>query len=412
MKNIPRFIPPLTISEISSSLKFKENANDCCNELQMFAKKFAEYIGVRYAIPVPAARIGLSGLLRVLQFPANSEVIIPALTHYRMATTFLDFGLKPRFVDIHPFTYCIDTDKIEAAITSSTVAILAVHLYGRACDMMTIKKIADKYNLVIIEDCAQGCGSFCSGRRVGSFGKAAVFSFHPHKNISTLGGGMVVTDSQELAFKISSEMNELPKIGKIVMAWRIFHAMALCFVTKYLFWNYIMVPILKVCAWRGMDPVELVTDETPSENRIADMQVLLMPRVLQGRIGQIQLEKLDDWNRIRIRNGNRLLERLQGVNGVKVPAKAPEGENIYMSFVIQTKNREIFRRHLLDLGVDTHPGNMFVGPYLPGLQGTGDCDFADDAVRNMIHLPIYPQMDESDIDKVAHAVMTVASELC
>ena len=148
MENIPRFKPPLTISEMMLSLKSKGRAVGSDNELQIFADQFAQYIGVRYAIPVPAARMGLAGLLHALELPKNGEVIIPALTHYRMATMFLDFGLRPCFVDIHPETYCVNTDKLEAAITPSTVAILAVHLYGRACNMEVIKGVAEKHNLV------------------------------------------------------------------------------------------------------------------------------------------------------------------------------------------------------------------------------------------------------------------------
>jgi len=408
LKNIPRFIPPLSSAELISAMTSKGKREDSQKALRTFAKTFAEFIGVKYAIPVPSARMGLTALLHSLDLPKNGEVIVPALTHYRMATVFLDFGLRPRFVDIHPDTYCIDSEKIKEAITPATVRILAVHLYGRACQMNVIKKIADRHSLIVIEDCAQAFGGYFDGCRLGSFGNGAVFSFHPHKNISTIGGGMAVTNSSELAQKLMSWGSKQPRIGMIVLPWRIFHAMAMNAVTEPWCWNHLIHPILKLSARRNIDPIELVTDETPEHKKIADWQVFRMPGEMQARIGLDQIAKLDHRNQRRIRNGNRLLDRLKNIEGVEIAAPAKEGENIYMSFVIRVKDRNSFRWRLLHLGVDTHPGNMFAGPRLPKLEGTGECSIALDAVKRMIHLPIYPQLKEEDVDTIADAVIASA----
>ena len=408
MKKIPRFIPSFTLRELVSAL-FSHKRTDGPNILQRFAEEFAKYIDVSFAVPAPSARIALAGLLHALELPKQGEVILPSLIFHVIPVIFKKFGLRVRFVDINPSTYCIDTNQLAEAITPSTVAIMPVHLYGRACNMDVIMDIAKKYNLVIIEDCAQGCGAWYAGKRLGSFGQGAIFSFHHHKNLPVLGCGMLVTNSRELAAKASSWMEQFPRMGIAALTKQVVYATGTYLVTRSLFWDNIMHPVLSLCNWIGFDLIELLTSESPiSEERIG-ATAAFMPRLLHGRIGLAQLEKIDELNQKRIRNGDKLLEYLQDIPGLEVPAFAPERENIYTTFVVRVQNRQEFRRRMLNFGVDTHPGNMFVGPHLPGFQGRGNCEIAADAVRRMVHLPIYPQMGESDVVRVAKSVIAAVT---
>lgn len=406
--NIPRFKSSPTFGELVSALFFRKNFKDNQDALQAFSEQFAEYIGVSHAIPAPSARAALAGLLHALDLSKDGEVILPALTHHRIATMFLDFGLKPRFVDINPSTYCIDTDRLVEAINPSTVAIVPVHIYGRACNMAIIREIAERHKLVVIEDCAQSCGGTYSGQRLGSFGQGAIFSLGPFKNVCALGSGMVVTNSPVLADKISSWMSRLPQLGRVSSVKRLVFTMGICSVTKPLFWNILMAPVLKLYALRGLDPIISLTAESPSKKEKADKQTRFMPRPLQGVIGMSQLAKLDQQNSLRIRNGTQLLEYFKGISNVKLPEGALEGENIYMSFPVQVQDPKVFRRKMLRLGVDTHPGDKTFVSNVSGLEGSKKCSIAINAIESMVHLPVYPQMSESDILRVAEAVKIAA----
>jgi dTDP-4-amino-4,6-dideoxygalactose transaminase len=375
-----------------------------------FCKRFADYIGVSFAIPTPLARVAFAAALVGFNFSKGKEVILPSLTFHGIPEIVKGFGLQPRFVDIDPNTYCMDINQLRESIGPSTVAVVPVHLYGRACNMAPIMDIARSYNLKVIEDCAQSCGAIYSGKRLGSFGEAAIFSFDPHKNISALGGGMLVTNSKELADKAIGWLGKIPYMSKLKIIKQWFYSIAMYFFTQPWFWPNILDPVLRFSSFWGIDLIELLTDESPSlalrSKHPKDWQ---MSWSLHGKVGINQLKRLDSLNRQRIKNGDALLKGLAKIPEVILPSLAPCGENIYSTFVIRVANRRSFRRKMLRLGIDTHGGNMFVGPYLPGLANTGECRVARDAVKQMVHLPVYPSLGKSEINQVVESARTIFS---
>jgi len=400
MKKIPRFIPPLTSHELIAVLG-RKNDNQASEK---FSRRFLAYIGAGGAVIASSARVALSAILEALAFPTGSQVILPSLTFNSIPRVFLNHGLQPRFVDIDPTTFCLDANQLDEALSENTVAIMPVHLYGRACDMVRIQQFARRHNLTVIEDVAQGCGGTFAGKRLGSFGRAAIFSFGPAKNLSSLGCGMAVTDTQELAEKIATTMARYPKITPMRRTGRWLSSMAMNLATHPLIWRLIMSPALRFFVAGGWDPIEALTNESPRDDHTLESDAYLMPDSVHTVLAMGQLEKLDEANLKRIRNGNLLLELLAGIPGIDLPAPAPAGENIFHSFVAKVDDRQNFRRRLLAAGVDSAIGNMHVGPDLPGLAGSGEAPHARDAVSRMVHLPVYPQLTEDDIRQVAAAV--------
>ena len=172
-------------------------------EDEAFEKAFAEYCGVKHCIGVGNGLDALMLALKALGIGEGDEVIVPSNTFIATALAVTYTGAKPVFVDPKPETFNIDPGKIEAAITSRTKAIMPVHLYGQACDMDPILEIAGRYHLYVVEDCAQAHGAEYKGRKVGTFGDAAGFSFYPGKNLGALGdAGAAVTNDPALAEKI------------------------------------------------------------------------------------------------------------------------------------------------------------------------------------------------------------------
>ena len=172
-------------------------------EDKAFEKAFASYCDTSYCIGVGNGLDALILALKALAVCENDEVIVPSNTFIATALAVTAVGAKPVFVEPDINTYNINPNLIETAITSRTKAIIPVHLYGQSCDMDPILDIADKYHLKVIEDCAQAHGAMYKGKKVGTFGDAAGFSFYPGKNLGALGdAGAVVTNDKSLAEKV------------------------------------------------------------------------------------------------------------------------------------------------------------------------------------------------------------------
>ena len=167
-----------------------------------FERKFADFCGVKYCVGVGNGLDAIMLSLKSLGVGKGDEVIVPSNTYIATALAVTYVGATPIFVEPDINTYNIDPSLIEEKITSSTKAIIPVHLYGQACDMDSILDIAKKYNLFVVEDCAQAHGATYKGQKVGSFGDLAAFSFYPGKNLGALGdAGAIVSNNKDLIEK-------------------------------------------------------------------------------------------------------------------------------------------------------------------------------------------------------------------
>ena len=172
-------------------------------EVVRFEKEFAKFNNVHHAIGVGSGTEAINIALRALNIGQGDEVITTAHTAVATASAIYLAGAKPIFVDIEPDFFTIDPDLVESAITLKTKAIIPVHIYGQSCNMDAIMEIANKYNLKVIEDCAQAHGAEYNGKRLGSIGDVGCFSFYPTKNLGAIGdGGALVTNNNKLAEKI------------------------------------------------------------------------------------------------------------------------------------------------------------------------------------------------------------------
>lgn len=172
-------------------------------EDEAFEKAFATYCGTSYCVGVGNGLDALMLILKALGIGENDEVIVPSNTYIATALAVTYVGATPVFVEPDIRTFNIDPSKIEGAITDKTKAIMPVHLYGQPCDMDPIMDIAKKHGLYVVEDSAQAHGAVYKGKKVGTFGDAAGFSFYPGKNLGALGdAGVVVTNNKELAEKV------------------------------------------------------------------------------------------------------------------------------------------------------------------------------------------------------------------
>lgn len=177
-------------------------------ENEKFSKHFAAYCGAKYALGVANGLDALNLIIKASGFGVGDEIIVPANTYIATILAISENGCTPVLVEPDFKTYNIDPDKIEAAITPRTKAIMVVHLYGQAVQMQKVWEIAKKYNLKVFEDCAQAHGAKYQGKRVGNLSDAGAFSFYPGKNLGCMGdGGAVVTNDEELYNKVKAIAN-------------------------------------------------------------------------------------------------------------------------------------------------------------------------------------------------------------
>jgi perosamine synthetase len=223
IKKIPINKPSITDLEISYVNDAITNGwgDRCYDYIYRFEKSFAAFQGCKHALATSSCTGAIHLGLMALGVKAGDEVIVPEITWIASVEPVLYIGAKPVFVDVLEDRWCLDPEKVKAAITRKTKAIIPVHLYGNLCEMDAVMQIAKEHNLVVLEDAAEGLGSEYKGKKAGSIGNAGVFSFHGTKTMSTGEGGMFVTDDTELyeRAKVLNDHGRNPKDPENKMFW-------------------------------------------------------------------------------------------------------------------------------------------------------------------------------------------------
>lgn len=209
LKSIPLSNPDITHKEIEIINKVLSTPFLSIGpKVKEFEKEVARYIGTKYAVAVNSGTSALHLCIRSLDIKDGDEVITTPFSFIASSNSILFERAKPVFVDIDEKTLCIDANKIEENINPKTKAILPVHIFGHPCQMDKIIAIARRYNLAVIEDACEALGTEYRGKKVGSFGEVGAFAFYPNKQITTGEGGMIVTDSEEIASSCESMRNQ------------------------------------------------------------------------------------------------------------------------------------------------------------------------------------------------------------
>ena len=326
------------------------------NEDKNFEKSFAEYCGSKYCVGCGNGLDALMLLLKAYGIGEGDEVIIPSNTFIATALAVTYTGAKVVFVEPRKDTYTIDTSKIEEKITERTKAIIAVHLYGQPADMDEINQIAHKYNRVVIEDAAQAHGALYKGKKVGSLGDAAGFSFYPGKNLGALGdAGAITTNNKEIAEKVQA----LANYGSDYKYHHIYQG---------------------------------------NNSRLDEMQAAAL---------SVKLGSLDKWNAGR----QEIAEKYKrGIHNSKVilPVIAEERSHVWHIFALRTDNRNEFEKYLNKKGVGTtihYPIPIHLQEAYKDLGiVAGELPIAEEISNTEISIPMYYGMTDEQIDYVIDAV--------
>lgn len=320
-----------------------------------FESACAGYLGVKHAIACASGTDALQIAMMALDIKPGDEIITTPFTFVATAETIALLGAVPVYVDILNDTYNIDPSKIEAAITPRTRAIIPVHLYGQAADLDPILEIAKKHKLYVIEDAAQAFGTEYKGKKVGSIGTIGATSFFPSKNLGAYGdAGMVFTQDDKLAEKIS------------------------------------------MIAAHGSK--ERYVHEILGLNSRMD--------ALQAAILNVKLQYIDQWNKARANNARLYTENLKDAD-VVTPFKADFSTHIYHQFSIRVKDRKGLQEFLSSREIPTavhYPIPLHQQPAFVDESKSFNLPVAETVAREIISLPMYPELSQEEIEYVAKAI--------
>jgi dTDP-4-amino-4,6-dideoxygalactose transaminase len=323
--------------------------------VERFETDYAAYIGARHAIGVGTGLSAIELALRAFEIGPGDEVITQANTFIATVLAILAVGATPVFVDMDAATYAIDASAIAAAVTSRTKAIVPVHLYGQPVDLDAVLAVARRHHLVVIEDAAQAHGARYKGKRAGSVGDAAAFSFYPSKNLGAIGDGGMITTSDDRA---AEKLRLLHNYGQRV---------------KY----YHSIP--------------------GTNSRLDTMQAAVLG---------IKLPHLDGWNAARRRHAEAYNARLAG--HAQTPVAAADVEHIYHLYVIQTPDRTTLEARLKAKQI--HTGIHYPVPAhlqeacAPLGYKAGQFPVTEAAAPRLLSLPMFAELTAAQIDYVCDAV--------
>lgn len=321
-----------------------------------FEVEFARYIGTRHAIGVASGTDAIHLALQAVGVSAGDEVITTPFTFVATAEAIEYLGAKPVFVDIDRRTFNLDVTRVEAKITPRTKAILPVYLYGQVAEMEPLADLARKYNLKIIEDCAQATGANYNGKKAGNLGEAGCFSFFPTKNLGGFGdGGMITSSSDELAEKI--RMLHLHG-GKIT-------------------YHY---------------------DLLGRNSRLDEIQAALL---------LIKLKYLDRGNKMRQEIALHYGKLLRGLP-LEIPAAASGGGHVFNQYTLRVKSRDALRTHLAERGISTmvyYPLSLHLQKVFQPLgYRKGEFPETERAQAEVLSLPIFPELTQAEVKEVAEGI--------
>ena len=321
------------------------------NEVKSFENEFAEYLGAKHCVGLASGLDALQIAFRVLGIKENDEVIVSSNSYIACVMGITLNGARPVFVEPDEYDN-IDADKIEEKITDKTKAILAVHLYGQSCDMTKIMQIANKYNLKVVEDCAQAHGTTWNDKKCGTFSDIACWSFYPTKNLGAFGdGGAITTDNGEIA----DEIRMIRSYGSKV--------------------HY--------------------------ENEVVGMNSRLDE--IQAGLLRVKLKYLDELNDERKEIAFRYINEVKN-DLIKPLQTRPGSNNVYHQFVVHCEYRNELIEYLksFDIGTIIHypiPPHLSKAYAYLGLK-KGDLPIAEKYANEVLSLPMYNGITKEELDFV------------
>jgi dTDP-4-amino-4,6-dideoxygalactose transaminase len=330
------------------------------HEVGSFEREFAKYLKSKFCIGVNSGTDALLIGLKALGVGVGDEVILPSHTAVATAAAVVASGAKPVFAEVSPLSMTIDPNSVSNLISKKTRAVIAVHLYGHPCDLDELKMICSENGIFLIEDCAQAHGAEYKGMKVGGIGDIGCFSFYPTKNLGAIGdGGAIVTNNLEISEK--------------------------CFALRQYGWD-----------------ANRVSNLNGTVSRLDEIQAAIL---------RIKLTRLEQNNKQRIEIAAQYRKYLD-LDSILLPAESNIGKHVYHHFVIRVDNREYLFAELNKLGIFPgihYPKPVHMHPAFRRFTRKANISlkFTEDLSRTILSLPMYPELTDTEINRVIEGVKRV-----
>ena len=322
-----------------------------------FEKSFSDYIGCQYAVGVDSGSSALSLALKTIDIRNGDEVITVPNTFISTAYAISDCGGKPVFVDVEEQTQLMDISLVESAVTSKTKAIIPVHLFGQMVDMNSLMKIAKKHNLFVIEDSCQAHGASQNGKKAGSIGDLACFSFYPGKNLGAFGDGGMITTSKKLYYE-------------------------------------------KLMLLRNNGSIKKYYHKLKGRNARLDN--------IQAAVLKVKMKYLDEWNQKRKRIADKYSQSFNEVGDLILPAIKEENKSAHHLYVVRTKYRDELYDYLNSNGIETiihYPIPIHLQESYSELQLTsGSFPITELLANEILSVPIHPHLTNQDLRYIINSM--------
>jgi dTDP-3-amino-3,4,6-trideoxy-alpha-D-glucose transaminase len=326
--------------------------------VERFEEQFARSVGARFAVGVSSGTAALELSLKCLQIGQGDEVVVPANTFFATAEAVSNVGATPVFADVDRETFHLNVDCVERVTTARTRAVIAVHLYGRAMDMTALQEFAEAKRLLIIEDAAQAHGDQRGGIPVGGSGRLTCFSFYPGKNLGAYGdaGAVTCNDAHQ-----AEQLRLLSDHGS---------------------------------------PAKYVHSIIGTNSRLDGIQAAVL---------SIKLPHLSEWNSRRVSHAKSYADKLNG-SSVQIAPMPLIGEHNFHLFVVRVAYRDDLKEHLQQRGIEAGihypiPLHLTAAYQQMGYPGRGSLPVAEALSGEILSLPMYPELTESQIDYVTTAIL-------
>jgi len=344
--------------KIDNKIKKILNSNSYIlgNEVEKFEKNFSKYLGNKFSVGVSNGTDALILALQAINIKKGDQVITTSHTAFATIAAIVDVGATPVFVDINENDYTIDTSKIEKKITKKTKAIIAVHIYGNPVNVKELIKIKKKYNIFLIEDCAQAHGAEYDKIKVGNFGDFACFSFYPTKNLSTFGDAGIISTNQKRMYQKLKLLREYGWIKK------------------------------NLSLRKG------------SNKRLDE---------LHAGILNVKLDYLDKFNNNRISIAKDYLTKIKS-NKIILPKVDRFKKHVFHLFVIRVKNKKrnnflnYLKKNKIYAGIHYPLPNHKQKPFLE--YSTTDLPVTERITKDIVSIPIYPLLSKKEVHKIIRVI--------
>jgi dTDP-4-amino-4,6-dideoxygalactose transaminase len=378
-------------------------------DIARFERAFATRAGSGHAIATSYGRMAFYYILKALDLPVGSEIVVPALTFWVVPELARVAGLKVVFADVDPTTFTLNPRSLERAITPATRVVVPTHLYGLPCDMAAIMAVASRHGLKVVEDCAHAVGATFEGRAVGTFGDAGFFSFQTLKPLNCYGGGMALVKDPAVADRVRTLAGGEPWPSEKRVEQRLLIGRLQRIFIKPSVFSISAFPILWVSSLIGANPDVYLWEDIRSLDPLPEAYTERFPNV-QAAIGVAALERLDEWTE-RTRRHAAVMDRALGnLAGVSTPVIPSTSTHAYYQYCVYGPQRDELVVRCVRRGVDIETLHvdvcgdlaLFAGARVepPGAPGAH-------RAAEALQIPVYASLTDEQAQRVARVVREV-----